>query len=1491
MNKQITKRLFATALAIVLMLGMLPFSVRAAFYRDGTYTGVGKGYDGDIKLSVTVQNGGIAAIETVYQKETKVFWEKAKTMLDSIVAANSAEVDAVSGATHSCEGIREAVKSALASASAEDAAPVFQSSKNYGGEKTDALHGVAFTKDGGFVAMGYSFGDSDSPEWKHVGNANYNDAILMKFNAVHELEWAKAYATDGVDVFESIDVLNDGRIVALGRQSFNSEDKTIKGVSWYLLVIDPNDPDVYTDYRIGGTAGDQGYGVAATSDGGFVAAGWSASKSGYLTSSTDRVNYAPLTQLWEPQDGTNDEIPNRVASSGSDSIVVKFDKDGNLQYTALHNYSVSENANNISSPSERLEDIAVDSQDNIYLVGYDAIAKNAQNAVIAKLNGADGSLLWHRSAGREAQSVVPTDAAEYIKAEYSGIVVLTDDSVAVTGTSTADADTDENWQVTGVKDTLAVHYSADGELVHATSFGTINDNDSRPEAILATPDGGYIIASNQSGMMHEDDRLAEGYDWGSYGGEDAVLLKYDAEDQLVWTENYGTTAGDWINALALRDGELIAVGESNGSGGCPAWNNNGGGVDGIILCTGLYSAAYTEPVLTADDGDVVWADGTYTDEGTGHAGTGSVTVTVEITDGAITSVTGTNRKDTATYYDSASVLHSAIKEAQSAEVDAVSGATHSSEGIKEAARKALSRSAAAHVDALIEEITDEETARAAASAFAELGSYAIGCLTKRDALEAAAEQYGVALVSRVPQPITEEQPVRATGLAYNDTYYKLQQQSFALIGAEAFKRSGLSGVGIKIAVLDSGVTGRHGDLDYSRILDGYNYDDDKEMPAGALIDNNGHGTAVTGILAAKTGNALGVAGLLDRVEIIPLKISPKAPDKDTDGASSKLVARAIREAVDVYGADVITTSMDVKETEELNEAVAYAVSKNVIITAASGNAGTADSTEDAYVYPAACEGVIGVGAVEANGVVRTSSTKNDKVFVTAPGGDIVLLGLSLSGRCKIADGTSYASPVVAAMAAAAKQRNKDMTVDEFKELLRQTAVDAGETGYDNAYGYGIVSLSALANKLMPRSSGGSSSSSVTVPVTSDTASGSILVKASVSGTTVTVAKLTDAQLAQVTESNAAAGAETTNTVSIDVGGVAKDIKTVVIPIETVKAVKESGSSLQVTLTDGSVVFDAAAQSAIIDAAKSTDIRLNLDVVSESSLNDAQRNTVQEMEVQKVVDVCITSNGTRISDFKGGVATLSVPCTLKDGQDGKGLVVWYVADDGTHAQVPSSYDGKNVVFSVTHFSHYVIAYDEELAKGCPKDASCPIDKFTDANAAEWYHDGVHWALENGVMNGVGDRKFAPADTTTRAQVTTMLWRLEGSPAYVGMSEFSDVDNEQWYGPAIRWASAEGIVNGYEDGRFGPNDPVTREQLAAILYRYAQHKKMDVSVGEDTNILSYDDAFSVSGWAMSAMQWACGSGIVNGIDKDGKLLLAPSDASTRAVVATMLWRFCK
>lgn len=195
--------------------------------------------------------------------------------------------------------------------------------------------------------------------------------------------------------------------------------------------------------------------------------------------------------------------------------------------------------------------------------------------------------------------------------------------------------------------------------------------------------------------------------------------------------------------------------------------------------------------------------------------------------------------------------------------------------------------------------------------------------------------------------------------------------------------------------------------------------------------------------------------------------------------------------------------------------------------------------------------------------------------------------------------------------------------------------------------------------------------------------------------------------------------------------------------------------------------------------------------------------------------------------------------------------------------------------------------------CPKDNTCPIWPFTDAETTAWYHDGVHYCIENGLMAGYGDGIFKPNADTTRAMITVMLWRLNGSPVVNYLLDFEDVEEGKWYTEAIRWAKSEGIATGYGNGYFGTNDAVTREQMVTILWRYAQHKGYDVSVGENTNILSYDDAFDVAEYAIPAMQWACGSGMVQGMnDPDGEgMILAPASKGTRAQIATMIMRFCE
>lgn len=179
------------------------------------------------------------------------------------------------------------------------------------------------------------------------------------------------------------------------------------------------------------------------------------------------------------------------------------------------------------------------------------------------------------------------------------------------------------------------------------------------------------------------------------------------------------------------------------------------------------------------------------------------------------------------------------------------------------------------------------------------------------------------------------------------------------------------------------------------------------------------------------------------------------------------------------------------------------------------------------------------------------------------------------------------------------------------------------------------------------------------------------------------------------------------------------------------------------------------------------------------------------------------------------------------------------------------------------------------------------KFNDVSANDWFASAVDYVTGKGMMNGTADNTFSPKANTTRGMVVTVLYRLENQPS-TSAASFTDVASGAYYANAVAWANANGIVSGYGSGKFGPKDKVTREQLAAILYRYAQYKKYDVSVGEDTNILSYDDAQSISSYAIPAIQWACGAGVVTG--KSGSKL-DPKGNATRAEVAAMLMRFCE
>ena len=183
------------------------------------------------------------------------------------------------------------------------------------------------------------------------------------------------------------------------------------------------------------------------------------------------------------------------------------------------------------------------------------------------------------------------------------------------------------------------------------------------------------------------------------------------------------------------------------------------------------------------------------------------------------------------------------------------------------------------------------------------------------------------------------------------------------------------------------------------------------------------------------------------------------------------------------------------------------------------------------------------------------------------------------------------------------------------------------------------------------------------------------------------------------------------------------------------------------------------------------------------------------------------------------------------------------------------------------------------------AEAPLP-FPDVTEGDWFYDAVRYAYETGLMDGVGDSLFAPNSETTRAQLVTILYRLEGEPEVSGTSGFTDVEAGTWYTDAVAWAAANGIVNGVSETEFAPGKDITREQLATILFRYAEAKGYDVSARADLS--AYTDADQIQSYAAESVAWAVAEGLIQGFEDN---TLRPAGNATRAQIATILMRFCE
>ena len=401
------------------------------------------------------------------------------------------------------------------------------------------------------------------------------------------------------------------------------------------------------------------------------------------------------------------------------------------------------------------------------------------------------------------------------------------------------------------------------------------------------------------------------------------------------------------------------------------------------------------------------------------------------------------------------------------------------------------------------------------------------------------------------------------------------------------------------------------------------------------------------------------------------------------------------------------------------------------------------------------------------------------------------------------------------------------------------------------------------------------SGGVSVPVIDG--DGTMNVKVSVSGSVATVSDITKTDLEKL-------GGD--GNVTIDLSGLSGSVTGVKLPVSTLTNMLNSDvKKLEVKLPGADVTIDKTTLSALTEQTSADNLKLVVDdgTAARSTLNTAQTSTLSELNEPTVIEAYFASGDERISDFKGGTVSIAIELNTD-----RPIRVWYLKENGEREKVDASYDKETATLTLKHFSHYVIEQlDDSMGyASCPKGETCLLESFHDAVNTAWYHDGVHYCVENGLMKGYDDSKFGPDDEISRGQIVTILWRMEGSPAASG-GNFDDVAADAYYANAVAWAAENGIVGGYGGGKFGPNDLITREQFAAILYRYAQFKGVDVSVGKDTNILDFDDAPDISSYAVPAIQWACGSGVITGTSAT---TLSPDGTATRAQAATMLMRYC-
>jgi len=319
-----------------------------------------------------------------------------------------------------------------------------------------------------------------------------------------------------------------------------------------------------------------------------------------------------------------------------------------------------------------------------------------------------------------------------------------------------------------------------------------------------------------------------------------------------------------------------------------------------------------------------------------------------------------------------------------------------------------------------------------------------------------------------------------------------------------------------------------------------------------------------------------------------------------------------------------------------------------------------------------------------------------------------------------------------------------------------------------------------------------------------------------------------------------------------------------LPKAALTAFGEAGLGLGIQLPAGSITLNQEAAADIAGQAEGGSLKLELKQVAKGSLTDEQKEAVKSNDL--VLDINISSGTKKISSFDG---TLSITVPYSGPQP---VAVWYLNDKGELEKLFCTFVDGTVSFNLDHLSLYVVGQDTAW-----------VNPFADVKESDWFYGSVEYAFKNGLMVGTSDTTFSPYMNTTRGMIVTILHRLEGRPKSDTANAFTDVGADKYYTDAVAWARDNIIVSGYGNGMFGPEDSITREQMAVILMNYAKYKGYDISMKADLS--KFADEESISPWAKDAISWANAEGLIQGSGSQ----LMPVDNALRCQVAAILQRF--